>query len=162
MNNTMKNNLKYKGQFQLLASPQILSEYHRISEELAKDRPFVDIASMLDLIAIQAKVLDVADLPEPVCVDPDDDKFLAYALAGNYNLIISSLLQWQFLPGLNRKVRKPVYLFFCLSPLYLAVISFSHARFLLFATLYLTTALCQRKPPFDHGGICLFCYRCRV
>ncbi len=38
---------------------------------------------------VKSEVATAPDLPEPVCVDPDDDKFLACALASKVKYIIS-------------------------------------------------------------------------
>jgi uncharacterized protein len=43
----------------------------------------------LALVAVYADVVATAELSEQVCVDPDDDKFLACALAGAASIVIS-------------------------------------------------------------------------
>ena len=51
---------------QLVVSPEIIEEYQRVAE-----------------------VISAPPMPEQVCVDPDDDKFLACALASRTPVIVS-------------------------------------------------------------------------
>ena len=48
-----------------------------------------DIESLLTLLAIHSELVDAPDLPELVCEDPDDDKFLACALAAGVEVVVS-------------------------------------------------------------------------
>lgn len=79
------------GAFGLVVSPSILSEYRRVGRELAQGRPTLDGAldSLLALIAVHATVVDAAPLEAPVSADPDDEQFLAAALAGDAAWIVS-------------------------------------------------------------------------
>jgi putative PIN family toxin of toxin-antitoxin system len=74
---------------QFVLSVEILDEYRRVSMELAKQFPGIDISSSLDLVTVNSKIIESLPLPAPVCVDPDDDKFIACAIAGKTNIIIS-------------------------------------------------------------------------
>jgi predicted nucleic acid-binding protein len=38
---------------------------------------------------LQAEVVAAPSLPEPVCLDPDDDKFIACAVSSNTHIIVS-------------------------------------------------------------------------
>ena len=51
--------------------------------------PVLTSRSFLDLIVRNAEVVPSTALPEPVCDDPDDDKFLACALTARADLIVS-------------------------------------------------------------------------
>ena len=77
------------GKVQLVASPEILDEYQRVGEILGKQFPKVDLGPIIDLLAVEAKLVLPPPLPEPVCADPDDDKFLAAALASKTKFVIS-------------------------------------------------------------------------
>jgi putative PIN family toxin of toxin-antitoxin system len=77
------------GDFELVVSQEILDEYQRVGEILAEERPTVDLNPILNFVLEHAKVYESAALNEPVCEDPDDDKFFACALAGGSKLIIS-------------------------------------------------------------------------
>lgn len=56
---------------------------------MAEQFPAIDLGQILELVTIKAEMVQAQSLPEPVCVDPDDDKFLACALASKSKLIVS-------------------------------------------------------------------------
>lgn len=78
-----------RGRLTLVVSPEILAEYERVGQELANQFPQVDIAPMLELLAFKGEVVDASPLAEQVCSDPDDDKFLACAMASGTKIISS-------------------------------------------------------------------------
>jgi putative PIN family toxin of toxin-antitoxin system len=73
----------------IVVSAEILDEYRRVGERLGKEFSGVDLEPFLALLAIEADVVFAPSLPECVCEDPDDDKFIACALAGGCKLIVS-------------------------------------------------------------------------
>ena len=73
----------------LVLSEEILEEYRRVGNELARTFPTVDPQPALELVAIHAKIIEAPPLSAPVCTDPDDDKFLACAIAGSTKIITS-------------------------------------------------------------------------
>jgi len=75
--------------FQIVLAPEIIEEYARVGEEFTKKRPNVPFARFLDLLIRKSVLVQTPSLPEPVCADPDDDKFIACALAGNAGVITS-------------------------------------------------------------------------
>ena len=77
------------GKVKLILSLEILEEYQRVGRILAKKFPGVDLDPILDLLAVGAELISAPDLPEPLCEDPEDDKFLACALAGKSRHIVS-------------------------------------------------------------------------
>lgn len=77
------------GKVNLVLSIEILEEYQRVGRTLAKKFPGVDLDPILDLLAVSAELVSAPDLPEPVCEDPADDKFLACALAVRSKHIVS-------------------------------------------------------------------------
>jgi len=80
---------RQSGEFELVVSQEILDEYRRVGEILAEERPKIDLNPILTFILEHAKVYESAELKEPVCEDPDDDKFFACALASGSRIIIS-------------------------------------------------------------------------
>lgn len=80
-----------RGQLALVLSPAILTEYHRAGAELAARSP--DTVTTLDpilaLLAQAATIVNAPALPAAVSADPDDDKFLACALASRTPVIVS-------------------------------------------------------------------------
>lgn len=73
----------------LIISPDILSEYQRIGDALAEKFPGVDLEPWIELLMLKAKLVAAPPLPQRVCTDPDDDKFLACAIATKTKLIVS-------------------------------------------------------------------------
>ncbi len=73
----------------MVVSPEILEEYHRVGDILDEDHPNLDLKPVLDYVIQNAEVYAAPALPEAVCEDPDDDKFLACALASESIVIVS-------------------------------------------------------------------------
>lgn len=80
-----------EGKFTLVLTPSILDEYHRVGRELAKGRePFVRaLDALFATLAVNGTLVNAPPLSPSVCADPDDDKFLAAALAGAAARIVS-------------------------------------------------------------------------
>jgi putative PIN family toxin of toxin-antitoxin system len=77
------------GEFELVVSQEILEEYKRVGEALGEDRPAIEWRPIYDFVVRYARVYKPVKLREPVCEDPDDDKFFACALASGSEVIIS-------------------------------------------------------------------------
>jgi putative PIN family toxin of toxin-antitoxin system len=77
------------GMYDLVVSPAILDEYRRVGEELARRFPPASLGPFLGLLVTHAEIVEAPDLAEPVCSDPNDDKFFACAVAGRCELIVS-------------------------------------------------------------------------
>ena len=77
------------GEFELVVSTEILDEYQRVGEILAEQYPRIDLNPILSFVIEHAKVYKSAKLKEPICEDPDDDKFIACALSSGSRIIIS-------------------------------------------------------------------------
>lgn len=79
----------YDRKIDLVISLEILDEYQRVAEELAQEFSGVDVARILDLLTVGAEIVHAPPLPEPVCSDPEDDKFLACAVAGSAKYVVT-------------------------------------------------------------------------
>ncbi len=77
------------GKIQLAVCLEILAEYRQVAMRLSEKYKDIDILPLLDLIAIHSDIVRAAPLPAPVCDDPDDDVFLACAMAARARIIIS-------------------------------------------------------------------------
>ena len=79
------------GTIRLVVSPSILDEYRRVGLELCKGRAplVVTLDALLAMLTVHAMLVDAPPLAERVSEDPDDDIFLAAALAGRARLIVS-------------------------------------------------------------------------
>jgi putative PIN family toxin of toxin-antitoxin system len=73
----------------LVISRAILDEYEQVTAELGRRYQHVNPSELLRLVLVAADFVAAQDLVEPVCTDPDDDKFLACAIAGGVPMIVS-------------------------------------------------------------------------
>lgn len=74
---------------QFVISPDMYSEYSRVAEIISNKYADVDISEILNLIAVYSEIIDAPRLPEAICKDPDDDKFIACAVSGKVEIIVS-------------------------------------------------------------------------
>ena len=51
--------------------------------------PDIDIRSIFELLTIKAEMVSASTLPDQICEDPDDDKFLACAIASGAKHVVS-------------------------------------------------------------------------
>ena len=72
----------------LIISPDILGEYQRIGDALGERFPGVDLEPWIELLILKAKLVEAPPLTQGICTDPDDDKFLACAIASRTKLIV--------------------------------------------------------------------------
>jgi putative PIN family toxin of toxin-antitoxin system len=77
------------GKLTVVISREIFEEYRRTGEELARRYKGVNLASWLEIVATHALIVDAPKLAQQVCSDPDDDKFLACAIASGTNIIVT-------------------------------------------------------------------------
>ena len=78
-----------EGVIALVLSSEILEECRRVAGILAAQFPPIDLRAILALVERGAEHHEAPRLLEPVCDDPDDDKFLACAIASEVTLIVS-------------------------------------------------------------------------
>jgi putative PIN family toxin of toxin-antitoxin system len=76
-------------EIQVVLSLEIMAEYRRVGEIFTQDHPGIDLTKILDFVFQNAVIYDASLLPEQVSEDPDDDKFLACALASGSKIIVS-------------------------------------------------------------------------
>ena len=77
------------GRAEVVLSREIVEEYVRVGEELADRFPGVDLSAALELLTVSATLVTAPPLPERASRDPDDDKFLACALAAGADCVVS-------------------------------------------------------------------------
>lgn len=80
-----------EGRFELVLSETILTEYRRVAGELTAGRPILAEAwvPIGAAIASHATLVEAPVLPMSVSEDPDDDAFLACALAAGAEIVVS-------------------------------------------------------------------------
>ena len=77
------------GKIDLVVSPGILEEYRRVGNRLEAQFADVSLAPFIALLVMNAEIIEPPDLSDQVSRDQDDDKFIACALAGSCQFIIS-------------------------------------------------------------------------
>ena len=77
------------GRIDLAVSLEILGEYEAVAVRLKSRYGGVDIHPIIELVATRGYLVDAKPLPHRVCVDPDDDVFLACAVASATGTIVS-------------------------------------------------------------------------
>ena len=78
-----------KKKIELVISTKILAEYVDVLHRIAVKYPKVDISQIITLITSFGLIIEARNLEEPVCEDPDDDKFIAAALESSSRVIIT-------------------------------------------------------------------------
>ena len=77
------------GRVEVVLSREIVEEYVRVGERLVNRFPDVDLNPALELLTVSATLVTSPSLPERASRDPDDDKFLACALAAGADCVVS-------------------------------------------------------------------------
>jgi len=75
--------------FQIAVSVEVLEEYIDVAERLTARYADIEYQGILGLIVENADLIQASSLSEPVCDDPDDDKFLACAVAAHAEIIVT-------------------------------------------------------------------------
>lgn len=78
-----------RGKVKLLITPEIFEEYQRVAAELHQKYPGIEIKRILELVLVGSELVVAAPLAQPICADPDDDKFFDCAVAGGASIIVS-------------------------------------------------------------------------
>lgn len=78
-----------KRKFDIVVSHEILQEYKDVFQELSLKYEEIDSDDIIELISVNAKVFLSIKLKEKVTDDPDDEKFIACAIASKAKIIIS-------------------------------------------------------------------------
>lgn len=74
---------------QIVISPSIVEEYQRVGKELGEQFSEIDIEPFMELLMLEGHLFNAPLLLNSVCEDPDDEKFIACAIASQTKIIIS-------------------------------------------------------------------------
>lgn len=77
------------GELQLFLSWEILEEYVEVLRRLEKQYPPIKAEPIMELLLAGSKIISAPPLSGPVSSDPDDDKFIACAIAAKADVVIS-------------------------------------------------------------------------
>ena len=75
--------------FELVVSIEVLAEYRRVGARLGSRYPLVDAEPLLDLVTRESRIVDPIPVPTSACDDPDDIMFLACAIAGHAQIVVT-------------------------------------------------------------------------
>ena len=78
-----------KGKFKMVISPPIIEEYRRILSDLSKKYPNPTIVHIMDLVSLNAEMVNPVRFVKPVCTDHHDDKFLEAAIAARAEYVVT-------------------------------------------------------------------------
>lgn len=96
------------GKFKLIATSQILVEYERVLESIGQKTKFTDHKRILELVKLNAEMVNPIAFTKPVCRDKHDDKFLAAAIGGSAQYIVTGDADLLILDAYqNLKIKKP-------------------------------------------------------
>jgi putative PIN family toxin of toxin-antitoxin system len=73
----------------LIVSREIFDEYGRIGRMLAEQFPLINFEPIFKFVMANAVIVKTEKLHQPICDDPDDDKFFACALSAGCKTIVS-------------------------------------------------------------------------
>lgn len=76
-------------EIELLASPDILREYQRVLNALAKQHKAIEVEPWLDFLTIHLRIELCPKISVQVCEDLDDDMFVECALFSGSKVIVS-------------------------------------------------------------------------
>ncbi|MCE5229906.1 putative toxin-antitoxin system toxin component, PIN family [bacterium] len=77
------------GKIEIIMSTKIFEEYLETGKELSHKFPNVALSPWMQLILSNVKLITVKPLKNQVCSDPDDDKFIACAISGGADVIVT-------------------------------------------------------------------------
>lgn len=77
------------GKLEIILSTDILNEYSEVIGRLSAKYPSVETSGIFYILTAGCKIVEPEVIENQVCDDPDDDKFIATALAGNTKIIVS-------------------------------------------------------------------------
>ncbi len=73
----------------LIIFPPVLEEYSRVGDILEKKYKGINVNPFIQMVTMRNELFISDPLPAPVSSDPDDDKFIEAAIAGNCKIIVS-------------------------------------------------------------------------
>jgi putative PIN family toxin of toxin-antitoxin system len=92
----------------IVLSAEILDEYIRVGNILTKKYGEINIDNIIELLVMRSKIFNATPLPTSVCRDPNEDMFIACAIAANVKIIVSGDLDLLEITGYqNIQIMKP-------------------------------------------------------
>ena len=76
-------------EFELVVSAEIIEEYRRVAARIGAGFPGIELARVLDRIALHSLLVVPANLPDDACADRNDIKFLESAAGNRADCVVS-------------------------------------------------------------------------
>lgn len=77
------------GTLEIILSEEILHEYSEVLKRLSAKYPSIETSGILSVFASGCRIVEPKVFGKQICDDPDDDKFLAAAIGGEAEIVIS-------------------------------------------------------------------------
>lgn len=77
------------GKLEMILSHEILEEYSKVLKRLSERYPSIDTSGILSMFTTCCRMIVPEAIGKQICEDPDDDKFIAAAIGGEAETIIS-------------------------------------------------------------------------
>lgn len=77
------------GKLEIILSQEILEEYSKVLERLSERYPSIDTSGILSMFTTGCRMIEPEAIGKQICEDPEDDKFIAAAIGGEAETIIS-------------------------------------------------------------------------
>jgi len=77
------------GTLEIILSEEILHEYSEVLKRISTKYPSIETSGLLSVFASGCRIVEPEAIGERICDDADDDKFLAAAIGGEAEIIIS-------------------------------------------------------------------------
>ncbi len=77
------------GKLEIILSQEIIEEYSEVLERLSKKYPSIDTSGILSMFTTGCRMVEPEAIDKQICEDPDDDKFIAAAIGGEIEIVIS-------------------------------------------------------------------------
>lgn len=77
------------GVLEIILSAEILNEYSEVLKRLSRKYPSIKTSGILSVFASGCRIVEPEVLDKQICDDPNDDKFLAAAIGGEAEIVIS-------------------------------------------------------------------------
>jgi putative PIN family toxin of toxin-antitoxin system len=78
-----------RGRFTLALSMPILEEYRRVVAEVVTEHRSGATGPILELLEVHSQMVEPVSFRTKICDDPDDDKFLAAAVAAGADYVVT-------------------------------------------------------------------------
>jgi putative PIN family toxin of toxin-antitoxin system len=77
-----------ENRFKLVVSSEVVQEYEAVLNKLLDHQPEL-VNRLVETVRLHAEYVQPAILPNQICRDPDDDVFIATALSGKADYLVS-------------------------------------------------------------------------